>query len=95
MRSQCGAGALLRFLQHEPDEMHSQNRRIEDGGMRCNTGFRYFKRGTRTVDDAGLIQIDSAYYAAFPAAPRSEVTVRVFEGSIEILDATGALLRRH
>lgn len=58
-------------------------------------GFRYFKQGTRTVDDAGLVQVDSAYYAALPAAPHSEVTVRIFERSLEILDATGQLLRRH
>jgi transposase len=58
-------------------------------------GFRYFKQGVRTVDDAGLVQVEGAYYAALPAAPHSEVTVRVFEGSIEILDAAGNLLRRH
>jgi hypothetical protein len=58
-------------------------------------GLRYFKQGTRTVDDAGLVQVDSSYYAALPAAPHSEVTVRVFERSIEILDPTGQLLRRH
>ena len=58
-------------------------------------GFRYFKQGTRTVDDAGLVQVDSSYYAALPAAPHSEVTVRIFERSIEILDPTGQLLRRH
>jgi transposase len=58
-------------------------------------GFRYFKQGIRTVDDAGLVQIDSAYYAALPAAPHSQVTVRVFERSIEILDPSGNVLRRH
>jgi hypothetical protein len=58
-------------------------------------GFRYFKQGMRTVDDAGLVQVDSAYYAALPAAPHSEVTVRIFERSIEILDASGNVLRRH
>mgnify|MGYP001168654630 CR=1 FL=1 len=58
-------------------------------------GFRFFKQGMRTVDDAGLVQVDSSYYAALPAAPYSEVTVRVFEGSIEILDTAGNLLRRH
>jgi transposase len=57
--------------------------------------FRYFKQATRTVDDAGLVQIDAAYYAALPAAPHSTVTVRVFDRSIEILDAAGQLLRRH
>jgi transposase len=58
-------------------------------------GFRYFKQVTRTVDDAGLVQVESSYYAALPAAPHSEVTVRIFERDIEILDATGQLLRRH
>ena len=58
-------------------------------------GFRYFKQVTRTVDDAGLVQVDSSYYAALPAAPHSEVTVRIFERDIEILDATGQMLRRH
>jgi transposase len=58
-------------------------------------GFRLFKQGTRTVDDSGLVQVDSAYYAALPAAPHSEVTVRVYEHDIEILDAGGGLLRRH
>ena len=58
-------------------------------------GFRYFKQATRTVDDAGLVQVESSYYAALPAALHSEVTVRVFERDIEILDATGNVLRRH
>jgi transposase len=58
-------------------------------------GFRFFKQGTRTVDDAGLVQVEGAYYAALPAAPHSEVTVRVFGRSIEILDAAGNVLRRH
>ena len=58
-------------------------------------GFRYFTQGKRTVDDGGLVQIDGSYYAARPAALYSEVTVRVFERSIEILDAAGNVLRRH
>ena len=58
-------------------------------------GFRYFKQGTRTVDDAGLVQVEGAYYAACPAAPHSEVTVRIFDRSVEILDAAGDVLRRH
>jgi hypothetical protein len=57
--------------------------------------FRYFKQETRTVDDSGLVQVDRSYYAAAPAAPFSEVTVRGFEHDIEILDAAGTLLRRH
>lgn len=58
-------------------------------------GFRLFKQEVRTVDDAALVQIDNSYYAALPAAPHSEVTVRIFEREIEILDAAGTLLRRH
>ena len=58
-------------------------------------GFRYFRQGKRTVDDAGLVQVDGAFYAALPAALYSEVTVRVYERELEILDATGKVLRRH
>jgi transposase len=57
--------------------------------------FRYFKQATRTVDDSALVQVERSYYAATPAAPYSEVTVRIFDHDIEILDAAGALLRRH
>ncbi len=58
-------------------------------------GFGFFKQAARTVDDAGLIQVEASYYAALPAAPHSEVTVRIFEHEIEILDAGGQVLRRH
>ena len=58
-------------------------------------GFRLFKQAVRTVDDAGLIQVEGSYYAALPAAPHSEVTVRLFDREIEILDAGGGVLRRH
>ena len=58
-------------------------------------GFRLFKQAVRTVDDAGLIQVEGSYYAALPAALHSEVSVRVFEREIEILDAEGRVLRRH
>jgi transposase len=58
-------------------------------------GFHPFKQATRMVDDAGLVQVESSYYAALPAAPHSEVTVRIYERAIEILDATGQILRRH
>lgn len=58
-------------------------------------GFRYFRQATRTVDDAGLVQVDCAYYAALPAAPHSEVTVRVFEHSVEIFTLRGEFIRRH
>jgi transposase len=57
--------------------------------------FRYFKQGTRTVDDAGLVQVDGSYYAALPALPHSEVIVRIYEREIEVLDATGECLRHH
>jgi len=36
-----------------------------------------------------------AFYAALPAAPHSEVTVRIFDHDLEILDAGGSVLRRH
>jgi transposase len=58
-------------------------------------GFRYFKHGTRTVDDAGLAQVDGIYYAALPAPPHSEVQVRIYAREIEIRDGSGGLLRRH
>jgi transposase len=57
--------------------------------------FRIFKQGTRTVDDAGLVQVDGSYYSALPAAPFSQVVVRIYEGEIEILDAAGQVMRRH
>ena len=57
--------------------------------------FRVFTQGVRTVDDAGLVQVEGAYYAALPAAPHSLVTVRIYPGALEILDAAGQVLRRH
>jgi transposase len=57
--------------------------------------FRYFKQGTRTVDDGGLVQVDGSYYAALPAPPHSEVVVRIYEREIEILDPAGQPERRH
>lgn len=57
--------------------------------------FRYFKQETRTVDDAGLVQVRGAYYAALPAAPHTQVTVRIYAREIEILDELGQVLRRH
>ncbi|MBE7524494.1 MAG: hypothetical protein HS109_19240 [Burkholderiales bacterium] len=59
------------------------------------SGFAFFRQSVRTVDDAGLVQVEGLYYAALPAAPHGEVTVRAFAQSIEILDARGQLLRRH
>jgi hypothetical protein len=58
-------------------------------------GFRLFKPGVRTVDDAGLVQVEGSYYAALPAALHSTVTVRIYARAIEILDAGGQVLRRH
>ena len=57
--------------------------------------FRFFRQETRTVDDAGLVQVDCSYYAAMPAPLYSEVTVRVYEREVEILDDHGEVLRRH
>ena len=58
-------------------------------------GFQFFRQVTRTVDDAGLVQIDGSYYSALPAPLHSAVTVRIHEHQIELLDARGQLLRRH
>jgi transposase len=57
--------------------------------------FRIFKQGTRTVDDAGLVQVDGSYYSALPASPSSQVVVRIYDGEIEILDTAGHVMRRH
>ena len=59
------------------------------------TRFRFFKQGIRTVDDAGLVQVEGSYYAALPAPVHSEVTVRIYDREIEILDGAGQFLRRH
>lgn len=58
-------------------------------------GFRYFRQEARTVDDAGLVAAEGSYYAALPAPLYSEVTVRIYDSEVEILDAQGNLLRRH
>lgn len=57
--------------------------------------MRYFRQEVRTVDDAGLVQVKGAYYSALPAPLHREVTVRIYAEEIEILDATGSVLRRH
>ncbi|HSR58947.1 MAG TPA: IS21 family transposase, partial [Candidatus Binataceae bacterium] len=57
--------------------------------------FRFFRQEVRTVDDAGLVQIDCSYYAAMPAPLYSEVTVRIYEREVQILDEHGEILRRH
>lgn len=58
-------------------------------------GFRYFTQGTRTVDDAGLVQVEGAYYAALPAPLHSTVIVRIYARGVEILTADHQVLRRH
>ncbi|HVH62389.1 MAG TPA: IS21 family transposase [Candidatus Dormibacteraeota bacterium] len=57
--------------------------------------FRYFRQETRTVDDAGLVPVDASHYSALPAPLYSEVTVRIYEREVEILDERGTVLRRH
>jgi len=57
--------------------------------------FRFFKQATRTVDDAGLVQIDGSYYSALPAPLYQPITVRIYEHEVEILDERGEVLRRH
>jgi transposase len=57
--------------------------------------FRYFREGVRTVDDAGLVQIDGSYYAALPARLYAEVKVRIYDHDIEVLHEDGSVLRRH
>ena len=59
-------------------------------------GFRYFKEGTRTVQDDTTVQVDGAWYAARPAPIGTSVLVRTYEHEIEIRDLTTlALIRRH
>ena len=58
-------------------------------------GMRYFEQGTRTVDDAGAVQVDGSFYAAGPAPLYSVVTVRIYEEEIEGLCVDGTVLRRH
>jgi len=58
--------------------------------------FRYFKQGTRTVNDDGTIQVDKSYYASAPAPLSSQVTVRIYDDQIEILDPVRMeVIRRH
>jgi transposase len=57
--------------------------------------FRFFRQVSRTVDDAGLVQVNGVYYAALPAPLHAPVTVRIYEREIELLDEQGAVLRRH
>ncbi|MCC6201972.1 MAG: ATP-binding protein [Gammaproteobacteria bacterium] len=53
--------------------------------------FRYFKQETRTVDEAGLVQVRGAYYAALPAPPHREVTVCLYERETELERALRSL----
>ncbi len=58
--------------------------------------FRYFEQGTRTVYDDGTIQVGDSYYAASPAPLGSEVTVRIYEDLVEILNTSRMeVIRRH
>lgn len=57
--------------------------------------FRFFRQESRTVDDAGLVQVQGAYYAALPAPLQARVAVRIYDREIEILDEQGVVLRRH
>lgn len=58
--------------------------------------FRYFQQGTRKVYDDGTVQVGNSYYAASPARLGSEVTVRIYEDQIEILDSSRMeVIRRH
>ena len=58
--------------------------------------FRYFQQETRTVYDDGTIQVGKSYYAASPARLGSEVTVRIFDEEIQILDPRRMeVVRRH
>ena len=58
--------------------------------------FRYFQQETRTVYDDGTVQVGDSYYAASPAPLGSEVTVRIYEDQVEILDTSRMeVIRRH
>lgn len=58
--------------------------------------FRYFQQEKRTVYDDGTIQVGTSYYGAAPAPLFSEVTVRIYEEEIEILDPRRMeIIRRH
>lgn len=57
--------------------------------------FRPFKYAVRTVDNAGLVQVEGSYYSALPATLYSEVAVRIYTNEIEIVERNGQMLRRH
>jgi len=58
-------------------------------------GMRYFRQETRTVDDAGAVQVDGSFYAAGRAPLYSQVLVRVYNEEVEVRDLDGIVLRRH
>jgi transposase len=57
--------------------------------------FRYFKQESRTIYDDGTIQVGDSYYAANPSPLGSQVTVRIYEDQVEILDSRMEVIRRH
>jgi transposase len=58
--------------------------------------FRYFKQEIRTVYDDGTIQVGNSYYAANPAPLNREVSIRIYDDQIEILDPLQMeVIRRH
>jgi transposase len=57
--------------------------------------MRYFRQETRTVDDAGTVQVDGSFYSAGWAPLYSQVIVRVYGEEIEVRDLDGTPLRRH
>ena len=58
--------------------------------------FRYFQQESRTVYDDGTVQVGNSYYAASPARIGSNVTVRIFDEEIQILDPRRMeIIRRH
>jgi len=60
------------------------------------TGFDYFRQETRKVNDDGTIQVEQSYYSALPAPLHQNVTVRIHEYDIEIIDSrTMEKIRTH
>ncbi|MCA9863109.1 MAG: IS21 family transposase, partial [Thermomicrobiales bacterium] len=57
--------------------------------------FRCFREEVRTVDHAGMVQVNGSFYAALPARLYSEVKVRIFDDDLQILGPDGQVLRRH
>lgn len=58
--------------------------------------FKFFKQGTRTIGDDGIIQVENSYYSALPGRLHSEVIVRIYSEWIEIIDpGKMEVIRRH